>query len=164
MIESPLVGKRGKGHNEGMNSPRNWTDVTESLTILQQDGPALSEAELANLLSIGEGLPALLEEAEDQSRDALDEVIRQRLGGAGWKEIGATWKMFLEERFEWAFAVIETMDRCGVPVPEGFCPVDLLIEGWDAAGAAHTHDDCLRRYLPELLQGAAGGRYENAGG
>ncbi len=141
-----------------------WDQVTDALEDWEEGLPKISAGELHNLLSTGESLPPLLEAAEDESREAIDALIRRRVQGEPWPELAATWKIFLMERFEWAHAVVATMEGCGVPRPAHFVPESLLLEGWDASGALHTHDDLLRRYLPELLRRATGGCYKDVGG
>jgi len=141
-----------------------WQCIADQLTEWQEGLPVISDSELDGLLATGECLPLLLDASEDQSREAIDAIVRRRVAGEPWPVLPATWKMFLGERFEWAFAVASSAAVCRLQVPSKFDASLLLIEAWDEAGALHTHDSFPRRHLSELLRHAGGACYKPSGG
>lgn len=149
----------------GWNPPveTEWDRHYEALRAWEEGMPQLTGSELVNLLATGERLPAMLFGADDQGREWLDTLILLRASGAPWPELTPLQKVLTRERFEWAFAVLETMRSCRIPISGDFDPRVLLTEGWDTSGAAYTHEDFLRRYLPELLRHGVRARYGKAG-
>jgi hypothetical protein len=141
-----------------------WQDIEDQLDQWQEGLPVISDSELDGLLATGESLPLLLEASEDQSREAIDAIIRNRVLGDPWPELQASWKMFLAERFGWAFAVASSAAACRIRVSPKFEASSLLIQAWDEAGALHTHDSFPRRHLTELLRHAGGACYKPSGG
>jgi len=140
-----------------------WETHYETLRTWEEGMPRLSDAELESLLSTGVRLPGLLFSADDQGREWLDTLILLRAAGEPWPELTPFQKLLTRERFEWAFAMIEANQRCGIRPGRRFDPRALLTDGWDAAGASQTHEDFLRRYLPEVLQHGAGALSRGAG-
>jgi hypothetical protein len=134
-----------------------WEKVREQLTEWDEDLPSVDLAELSNLLSMKAMLPGLLYEAETADREFLNDVIRERIAEGKWTSVSPMNRIFLRERFEWAFAQVEAMERCGIQAPATFRPEALLIEAWDAGGASYTHEDFLRKFLPDMLGSSPGG-------
>ena len=140
----------------GMEKPRkSWEDVKSELLEWGKGLPILSKLEMENLLASGLLLPALLERSDDQWRAEVDALVLAHRPGEGWPEMQASWKQLIWERYQWALAMVDALEGCRFPVPAHFSPASLLIEGWDCGGAAYTHDNFLRKYLREALQGEA---------